>query len=130
MSNLTQPLGSSPCSSSRLGRQPHARVGIGHSLGLALLLAFSWPTPTLAQQPKDDPRLRADSKAGKASAKFFDEGLIPEMRIEINAEQLKKLKENNRAYVLCTVTETLMVAGKKTETTYTDVGIKMKGAAG
>lgn len=100
------------------------------SLGLALLLAITWPLPATAQQPKEDPRLRADTKAGKASAAFFDEGVVPEMRIEINAEQLKKLQANNRAYVLCTVTETLMVAGEKKETKYTDVGIKMKGAAG
>ena len=98
--------------------------------GLALLLALASPTRLAAEPPKDDPKFRADSKAGKARVAFFDEGVIPELRIEITAEQLKKLQANNRAYVTCTVTETLTVAGERRETKFTDVGIKLKGAAG
>jgi len=105
-------------------------MGIGHYLGLALLLVISWTAPATAQPPKDDPKLRADSKAGKAIAAFFDEGVIPEVRIEIAPEQLKKLQANQRAYVLCTVVGTLATKGEKKETKFTDVGIKLKGAAG
>jgi spore coat protein H len=56
--------------------------------------------------------------------------MVPEIRIEIPPDQYKKLQANNRAYVLCSVTETLTTKGEKKETTFTDVGIKLKGAAG
>lgn len=97
---------------------------------VALLLLIAWHGPVSAEPPKDGPRFRTESKSSKASAAFFDEGVIPEIRIELSPEQLKKLRENNKAYVLCTITETITTMGQKKETTYTDVGIKLKGAAG
>jgi len=97
---------------------------------LALLILGLLPGPLAAQQAKDDPAFRADSKSGKESESFFNDGPISELRIEIAAEQVKKLQMNNRAYVICIVVETAMVNGEKKTTTYKDVGIKLKGAAG
>ena len=105
-------------------------TGLGYRVGAALLLLASWAAPLSADPPKDDPRFRTDSKAAKASAAFFDGGAVPELRIEIAPDQLKKLRANHRTYVLCTITETLTVAGVRTETKYTDVGIKLKGSVG
>lgn len=131
MSNLAQQQRSAPLPFSRCpGAQPRARTGTGHWAGLALLLVIAAPAHVAAEAPKDDPKFRANSKAAKASAAFFDEGAVPELRIEITPEQLKKLQANNRAYVLCTVTETTTAAGEKKETKFTDVAIKLKGAAG
>ena len=109
--------------------QPRASKGIGRYLGLALLLGLCWPTPVAAEAPKDDPKLRTESESDKASAAFF-EGMVPEVRIEISPEELKKLQANNRAYVLCTLTETLTIMGETKVTTFINVGIKLKGAAG
>jgi len=127
MSNLAQQQGAAPFLSS-----PCTRIRIGLWVGLALLLGICWHAPVAlaAELPKDAPKFRADSKAGKAAAAFFDEGMVPEIRIEISPEELKKLQANNRAYVRCNVTETLETKGEKKETTFVDVGIKMKGAAG
>jgi len=113
----------------------HSRAGsshrrIGHYVGLALLLGICWPAPVAAEPPKAVTGARTDSKAGKESAAFFDEGMVPELRIEISPEEIKKLQANNRAYVLCTVIETLTVNGERKETKYVNVGIKLKGAAG
>jgi spore coat protein CotH len=93
------------------------------------VLAVAWPA-LAAAQPDDGPRFRADSKAGKAAAAFFDQGVVPEVRIEIPPDQLQKLRANNRAYVRCNVTATVPAAGGREQKTYTDVGIKLKGAVG
>jgi len=131
MSNMQQQGPVAPVSFRLPDDQPRARMGLERWVGLALLLGIAWSAPVAAAEPlKDGLKPRTDSKAGKASAAFFDEGIIPEMRIEISPEQLKKLEASNRAYVLCTVTETLITNGAKKETTFVDVGIKMKGAAG
>lgn len=127
MSDTAQQQGSV---SPRPGSQPHTHTEIGRRDVLALILAISSPAPVAAEPPKDDPKFRADSKAGKARAAFFDEGVVPELRIEIAPDQLKKLRANNRAYVLSTVVATVAAAGARTETKLTDVAIKMKGAAG
>jgi spore coat protein CotH len=99
-------------------------------LRLALLIFGLLPAPLAAQPSKDGPAFVDDSKHGKESEAFFNDGPIPEILIEITPEQVKKLQMNNRAYVLCTVVETLTVNGEKKATTYKDVGIKLKGAAG
>lgn len=122
MSNTAQQHGGAP--------RPRIRLGIGYCVGLALLAIAAPARLAAAEPPKDGPRFRAESKAGKASAAFFDVGEVPEIRIEITADQIKKLQANNRAYVLCTVIETLTVAGERKETKFTDVAIKLKGAAG
>jgi hypothetical protein len=57
-----------------------------------------------------------------ASETFFTDAQIPIIEIEINGANLTALRQNNREYVRATVRE-----GK---TTYTDVGIHLKGAAG
>ncbi len=112
-------------------RQSRARMRFGHFVGVALLLGIYWPISTAAQPPKgSDPRFRIESKSAKASAAFFEAGLVPEMRIEIPPDQYKKLQANNRAYVRCNVTATLTTMGEKKQTNFTDVAIKLKGAAG
>jgi spore coat protein H len=113
-----------------LRRRPRPRATVASGLAAAVLLTISWPASLAAQTPSADPKFRIDSKSAKLSAAFFDAGLIPELRIEINKEQYRKLEANNRAYVLCNVTETLTNRGEKKETKLTDVGIKLKGAAG
>jgi spore coat protein H len=105
-------------------------MGIRYCVGLALVLAIFAPAPVAAQAAKDGPKFRAESKAGKAAAAFFDEGVVPEFRIEITAEELKKLQANNRAYVRCTVIATVTEKGEKKEMKFTDVAIKLKGAVG
>lgn len=106
-------------------------MGFAHYVGLAML-GISWQVPVVsaAEPAADAPRFRAVSKSGKAAKAFFDEGMVPEVRIEISAQELQKIQAGHRPYVRCTVTETVTIKGKKQETTFNDVGIKMKGAAG
>lgn len=54
---------------------------------------------------------------------FFKKGSIPQLRIQVPDSELEKLKAENRSYVRCTIVE-------NRKTTYKDVGIKLKGAAG
>lgn len=119
-----------PLSPRDLTHRLRCRMRFGPRVGVALLLVIYWQTPIAAQAPKSDSRFRIDSKSGKVSAAFFEAGLVPEIRIEISPEEYKKLQANNRAYVHCNVTETLTTNGEKKETFFTDVGIKLKGAAG
>jgi hypothetical protein len=58
-----------------------------------------------------------------ASDEFFDNGVIPRIRIELKESAAKKLREDARRYVKCKLIE-------NGETTYADVAIKLKGAAG
>jgi hypothetical protein len=58
-----------------------------------------------------------------ASDEFFDSGAIPQIKIEIKESAARKLRENARQYVKCKLVE-------NGETTYADVAIKLKGAAG
>ncbi len=58
-----------------------------------------------------------------ASDEFFDGGPISELKIEIPEGELKQLRENNKAYVRCTIRE-------NDDIIYRSVGIKLKGAAG
>ncbi len=54
---------------------------------------------------------------------FFEKGIIPSIRIDLTKEEEQKLRGNQRAYVLCTLT----VDGTKV---YKNVRVKLKGAAG
>lgn len=58
-----------------------------------------------------------------ASDDFFRKGSIPQLRIQVAEAELEKLKADNRTYVRCTIVE-------NRRTTYKDVAIKLKGAAG
>ncbi|MEK6260988.1 MAG: CotH kinase family protein [Planctomycetota bacterium] len=74
-----------------------------------------------------------DAKPIDPSDAFFDEGRIPQIRIELKEPQEKTLREDLRRYVKCTVVETLPnpdAPSTSSETTYTEVAIKLKGAAG
>ena len=67
------------------------------------------------------------------SVSFFDEGRIPQIRITLNESQEQKLREDLRRYVKCTLVESLPIPddpNAPAETTYTEVAIKVKGAAG
>ena len=87
----------------------------------------SAPTATTAEQ--DQPAtIPVDP-----SIDFFDEGRIPQIRIELKKAQETKLREDLRRYVKCTLVETLpsLVEGEPPrETRYEEVAIKVKGAAG
>lgn len=61
-----------------------------------------------------------------ASDDFFENGVIPLLKIELKESQAKKLREDARRYVKCKLIETT----SNGETTYSDVAIKLKGAAG
>lgn len=58
-----------------------------------------------------------------ASEEFFDNGAIPQLKIVLKESQAKKLREDARHYAKCKLIE-------NGETTYTEVAIKLKGAAG
>lgn len=73
-----------------------------------------------------DPIVEPDAPAAPprdASDDFFDNGVIPQIKIELKESQAKKLREDARHYVKCKLIE-------NGETTYADVAIKLKGAAG
>ena len=73
------------------------------------------------------------AKAADPSDLFFGSGLVPEIRIELKKSQETKLREDLRRYVKCTIVETLPnpdAPDSPRETTYTEVAIKVKGAAG
>lgn len=92
--------------------------------GLLSLLAcqqavIESPQPTVESEvPAPPPR--------DASDEFFDNGVIPQLKIELKESQAKKLREDARRYAKCKLIETTTDG----ETTYTDVAIKLKGAAG
>lgn len=86
------------------------------SFVVVILIAFS---SLAAAQDTAKPA----GKVADPSVAFFGNGTIPELRIEIAEPELEKLKADNRAYVRCTIQE-------NRKTTYQNVGIKLKGAAG
>lgn len=61
-----------------------------------------------------------------ASDDFFERGVIPTLKIELKESQAQKLREDARRYAKCKLIETTA----KGETTYKEVAIKLKGAAG
>lgn len=75
-----------------------------------------------ADEPQVDSRVKPNLKPNQ-SDELFDKGLIPQIRIEVPAEELQKLRNDNRSYVRCSIREGENV-------TYSDVAIKLKGAAG
>lgn len=70
------------------------------------------PTAPVKPKPKKD-----DSIA------FFRDGVVPRLKIQIPEGELQQLRQKNREYVRCTVVE-------DDKTTYENVGIHLKGAAG
>ena len=64
---------------------------------------------------------------------LFNNGLIPEIRIELKKSQETKLREDPRKYAKCTIVESLPNLddpASPRQTKYTEVAIKVKGAAG
>jgi hypothetical protein len=80
--------------------------------GLGQSVSAEEPAAAIKAKPKPD-----------QSDEFFEKGLIPQRRIEVSPEELQKLRQNNRAYVRCSIRE-------EDKITYPDVALKMKGAAG
>ena len=85
---------------------------------VAGLFLFLWLAPLCGQQPTKTTPLKPDD-----SDAFFQSGAIPNIKIEITKEELDKLKQKDREYVKCIVTE-------NDKTRYENVGIHLKGAAG
>ncbi len=74
-----------------------------------------------------------DAKPIDPSIAFFDAGHIPQIRIKLKKPQEQKLREDLRRYVKCAIVETLPnpeAPDSPIETTYKEVAIKLKGAAG
>jgi spore coat protein CotH len=64
----------------------------------------------------------AEAPKAEESAAFFKSGPIPRLKISLDDDNLKQLHASARAYVRCTVTDGT--------TTWADVGLHLKGAAG
>ncbi len=77
----------------------------------------------LAQDAAPPPAAKPPAREPDASDEFFKKGMIPQLRIQVSDSELEKLKADNRKYVRCTIQE-------NRKTTYKNVGIKLKGAAG
>ena len=93
-------------------------------------------TGTIGCAPSSTPnqvKVVSDQEASDTSAKtarprdesdeYFESGAVSELKIEIPDGEMKQLRENNKAYVRCTIRENDKVVFKS-------VGIKLKGAAG
>lgn len=94
------------------GRWPAAVVFV-----VAVIVSF---TNTGLLQSADNWRAKSNPNE---SDLFFLRGEIPELRIEVAEPELQKLRQENRKYVKATLTEN----GKQV---FSEVGIKLKGAAG
>lgn len=79
------------------------------------------PKPGVAPKPVAAPK--PPPAPVDPSVAFFREGRIPRLRIEIPPGELQRLREQNREYVRCTVSE-------EEGLEYVHVGIHLKGAAG
>lgn len=90
-----------------------------HTLALRALVVIGTLLPLLcAQQPAS-----SGAKVPDATELFFKKGPIPLLEIRVSDEELAKLKADARNYVRATLFENGTLAG-------TDVGMKLKGAAG
>ena len=76
------------------------------------------PNPAVLGDPTPPPH--------DASDDFFNNGVIPTLKIELKESQAKKLREDARHYAKCKLIETTADG----ETIYFDVAVKLKGAAG
>ena len=90
---------------------------------LMLLLATfahsqTTPSPAAAQQDSSSSKSKSDS-----SDKLFADPQIRKLKINISPPELERLREDNRRYVRCDLTE-------NGELIYKSVAIKLKGAAG
>jgi hypothetical protein len=78
--------------------------------------------PVPAAKGKTDPPVKPKPKKDDSIA-FFREGVVPRLKIQIPDGELQQLRQKNREYVRCTIVE-------DDKTTYENVGIHLKGAAG
>jgi hypothetical protein len=85
--------------------------------------------PAAATKPESAPPKPAaetpvkPKKKKDESVSFFRDGVVPHLKIQIPDAELQQLRQKNREYVRCTVVE-------DDKTTYENVGIHLKGAAG
>ncbi len=85
------------------------------------------PDPKTIEPPKTEIKT-TKTKPVKVAAPdqsnvFFDQGMIPTIKIDVANPEMDKLRQQPREYVRATMTED----GK---TTYKSIGVKLKGAAG
>jgi spore coat protein H len=73
----------------------------------------------VAHAPPPDQK-RQDAEASNA---FFDQGMIPQIKIQLSQQEEQKLRADQRRFVDCTLIE-------NGQTTYKKVAVKLKGAAG
>jgi hypothetical protein len=106
-------------------------------LGWLGLVAAAAPTMLFAQAPAGPPPAGPQPAGGPggvgayrvgpvkkdASDALFDEGRIPRLRIEINPQQMQRLREDARRYAEATIVE-------EGGATLGKVALKLKGAAG
>lgn len=84
------------------------------------------PVPAKPEAPAVKPAVETPVKPKKKkddSVSFFRDGVAPHLKIQIADGELQQLRQKNREYVRCTVIE-------DDKTTYENVGIHLKGAAG
>jgi spore coat protein H len=75
---------------------------------------------------KDDSKPAKENGGGKkaeASTAFFAANSVPNLKLELPPSEMESLRKDARTYVKCKVVE-------NDSTTFTDVAIKLKGAAG
>jgi len=89
-----------------------------NSFGLMIIAGL-----VLIQAGVEPPASKPPVRKPDASDEFFKKGTIPELRIQVSESELEKLQGDKRKYVRCTIQE-------NRKTTYKNVGIKLKGAAG
>lgn len=108
----------------------HIRV-IGLACLFAALVMATLPSraqgpasrPAVARPVAPRPVVARRGAAVDVTQKFFQQRVIPELRLDVSDEAIEKLRQDPRAYVAATLRED----GKQV---YEQIGIKLKGAAG
>lgn len=110
-------------------------IGIGLCVCGLLSISACQPTvsgPTISTVDSEPQAAESDGPTQpplpqrNACDDFFDRGIIPQLKIELKESQAKKLREDARRYAKCKLIETTA----DSERAYTEVAIKLKGAAG
>ncbi len=90
-------------------------------VGRLLIIGFlSTPAGLLAQ--REQPPQAVPSKSESQRNDFFKQGKIVRLQIDLDKQQADALRRDNRKYAKCTL--------KDGDSTFSDVGIHLKGAAG
>ncbi len=98
----------------------HLRGGVCFLLSIILSGLIQ---PALAKDDSKPTKDKGSSKKAEASTAFFAADSVPNLKLELPPSEIESLKKDARTYVKCKIVE-------NGETTFTDVAIKLKGAAG